>query len=947
MNGETKMKRVCIVTEEFAGLNKSGGIGACARGLAAHLSSEGWAVEVLLTDLDFRGGLARRDVFGDFTDLVFTSLYDAVERDAVVHLPVDDISKSYCVFRYLSDNRFDVIHFNDWAGSGFYTAMARRQGLIESRVITHLHGSSEWVRRFNLSIPSLADYEREAIERSQIENSDEVISPSNYLLTWCNDNGIKLPRARVINWLLPQWLDRGLATSNVRLSSKSLPAGVLKEIIFFGRHEKRKGFEIFVEAIARLPADFQPSITFIGRFDRIDREYTGSLALRRLKNYGGSIRFISDFNQEQAFLLLTRSKASLCIMPSLIENSPCVVGECLSAQIPFIATDVGGISELLHSESAKECLVPPNPDALANAIVRVSTDGLKEIRSNLIPAAIFRQWKAAHEDFYASKVSSGSFNEIHEPLVSVCVTHYNRPLLLNRALTAIIGQTYKNIEIVIVDDGSTSQAALKNLDDIESKESRFPIKVIRSENKYLGAARNLAASHSSGEFILFHDDDNVAQPEEVEVFVNAARNSDCDILTAQAYVFYPSDERDIEKPLRILYYPIGIGGVFSFFRNRFGDANAFIRRRSFELLGGFSELRGVGWEDWELFLKAYLSGMRMGVVPKPLFNYRATDDGMLNTGSVLRNSERLFDLIDRRRPSMGSDIFRLAQRDNLSQQVFDLTFNKLKREPFSHIHQDLMLQDPNSKEAKGRLSDLAFSLGRILDALDLGLHDYDQRSKLQGIISATNYRQGRVSWQEVIKRVEATAVGDWLYVQGWAAYPDGNPVHIDCFSIGGKRYDAVYCSRYPRSDVSVHMSLPVDNGVGFDLFGKQVPSRFALGRQYFRRRLVIPAAKNMALPGVTIKVRSPRAAGHVDRTVLCRQVEIAEILDDDIIALDVETSENGISVMVCGDLVDFGEAVSERRRRYIKGFGNRMKGQAPIIIVPCSVAADLIAIRAF
>jgi hypothetical protein len=77
------------------------------------------------------------------------------------------------------------------------------------------------------------------------------------------------------------------------------------------------------------------------------------------------------------------------------------------------------------------------------------------------------------------------------------------------------------------------------------------------------------------------------------------------------------------------------GGLYS---NVFGDANALIRRTAFEAAGGFSEAYGLGLEDWELFAKLALAGVRFDVVATPLLWYRQSPGGML-LASVNRPAE--------------------------------------------------------------------------------------------------------------------------------------------------------------------------------------------------------------------------------------------------------------------------------------------------------------------
>ena len=82
-----------------------------------------------------------------------------------------------------------------------------------------------------------------------------------------------------------------------------------------------------------------------------------------------------------------------------------------------------------------------------------------------------------------------------QPLVSICLAHFNRPQELSEALESIKGLRYKNFEVVIVDDGSTNPEALAYLEEIEQQDHGFSLKVYSQPNLYLGASRNLAANH--------------------------------------------------------------------------------------------------------------------------------------------------------------------------------------------------------------------------------------------------------------------------------------------------------------------------------------------------------------------------------------------------------------------------------------------------------------------
>lgn len=858
--------RCCIITEEYSGLNKSGGIGSCANGLAKLLIKAGCSVDVLITDMGcdssaLHGASAERD------DPSFLFLSEIVVRDKLVAYQGDAISKAYGVYRYLSKQSYSILHFNDWLGSGFYCAMARRQGLLDALVVSHLHGSSEWVRIHNSHSPELQDFEREAIERSQIENSDLVISPSQYLLDWYRARGVALPDSRQMNWFLPQWSASSPSGPGGALETRAVEPGTISELIFFGRHERRKGFELFVEAVSRLPASLQPDITFIGRFDRIGREFSGSHVLRKLPGYGGRIRFFNDMNQGEALARIARSRNALCVMPSLIENSPCVVGECFTIGAPFLATDVGGTSELVDPGSRECCLAPANPKALAAAIERIIVEGASAVRSALQPARVESQW------FECASVLSRAAAPAPEPpqtkpLVSVCLVHYERPQLLQQAISALMAQSYDNVEIVIVDDGSSRPDAHAYLDRLEREQHRFPVKVVRSANRYLGAARNLAASHSRGDYLLFHDDDNIAEPNEIELFVRAALKSGCDILTSQYCVFKHGDEETLEHR-KIEYFPLGVGGVFSFFRNRFGDANALVSRAVFERLNGFTELHGVGWEDWEFFLRAYIRGVKMGVVPEPLFNYRVSANGMLATGDIMRNHERLYSLLDEERPRLGSELLRYAQRHDLQQSVLDRIWIVLERSPAGDLHQQLMAMDPNSSEARARLSDLAFAIGRIQDAIEIGLSDFGQREKLLGLAAQFSRPpifnlRGRTFFSPEPGQGERVVA-----LRGWAFDPVGKSYVPEGFKVDGDNYETIAHVKEHRPDVVESFQLASGASPGFVVAAKKSDGRFAHG---------ISRVRQLATsPGVDVGLfcsALERFKGHVDEVFWCREVAV-------------------------------------------------------------------------
>lgn len=112
------------------------------------------------------------------------------------------------------------------------------------------------------------------------------------------------------------------------------------------------------------------------------------------------------------------------------------------------------------------------------------------------------------------------------PLISVIVPVYKVEAYLDRCVQSIVDQTYTNLEIILVDDGSPDRCP-QMCDEWEKRDSR--IRVIHKENGGLSDARNAGMSVAGGEYISFVDSDDWIEPAFVQVLLNALLEHDCDV----------------------------------------------------------------------------------------------------------------------------------------------------------------------------------------------------------------------------------------------------------------------------------------------------------------------------------------------------------------------------------------------------------------------------------
>ncbi|MSS20121.1 glycosyltransferase family 2 protein [Pseudoramibacter porci] len=117
-----------------------------------------------------------------------------------------------------------------------------------------------------------------------------------------------------------------------------------------------------------------------------------------------------------------------------------------------------------------------------------------------------------------------------EPLITVIVPVYNVEKYLNDCVQSIVSQTYRNLEIILVDDGSPDNCG-KICDNLAKEDSR--IKVIHKKNGGLSDARNAGINIATGKYITFIDSDDFIFADMIKSFVNCAEENHADLVSAQ------------------------------------------------------------------------------------------------------------------------------------------------------------------------------------------------------------------------------------------------------------------------------------------------------------------------------------------------------------------------------------------------------------------------------
>jgi len=198
----------------------------------------------------------------------------------------------------------------------------------------------------------------------------------------------------------------------------------------------------------------------------------------------------------------------------------------------------------------------------------------------------------------------------NEPRVSVIIPCYNQGEYLDEAVDSVLAQTYQDVEIVVVNDGSTDAATQALLADYRRPKTR----VINTANGGLAAARNLAISHSTGAYLCALDADDRLEPSYLSKAVPVL-DRDPSITFVSSWLRTFGEENWDWTPKRcdlptLLWEDTVLTA-------------ALVRREAVLAVGGYDTSMPVqGDEDWDLWLTLVERGHRGVILPEVLFHYR-------------------------------------------------------------------------------------------------------------------------------------------------------------------------------------------------------------------------------------------------------------------------------------------------------------------------------------
>jgi glycosyltransferase involved in cell wall biosynthesis/predicted O-methyltransferase YrrM len=370
--------RICIVAPEFIGPFPNGGVGTACYWEAFALGQAGCDVTVLYTGPTERETPEHWETHfvtnAPFRYVDVTRAVPAEETDRIARYDhaCAEARAAEMVLAWLRGQRFDLVLFQEFLGHGARALQARRSGhaLAGMRAATTMHSCRQWIYEGMKRLPGgPGDLAVDHLEKESARLADAVIAPSHHMAGWAASRW-RLETGAVV---IPYCYDASLAQPPAIVEH----AGPFRHLVFFGRLETRKGLHLFCRALAKTPAlrDHADQVTFLGKPSSVEGRPSEDFIASEMSAVPEiSWRIKSDLGSFEAQAWLASQKDVLVVAPSLVDNLPYAVIELQTRRIPFVATNIGGIPEIVGAANP-HMLAEPTEASLGATIARICRAG--------------------------------------------------------------------------------------------------------------------------------------------------------------------------------------------------------------------------------------------------------------------------------------------------------------------------------------------------------------------------------------------------------------------------------------------------------------------------------------------------------------------------------------------------------------------------------------------
>lgn len=238
------------------------------------------------------------------------------------------------------------------------------------------------------------------------------------------------------------------------------------------------------------------------------------------------------------------------------------------------------------------------------------------------------------------------------PVISIIIPVYNVEKWLNKCIDSILVQSYKNFEIILVNDGSTDKSG--DICDKYSKEDNR-IKVFHNKNKGLSYSRNFGVKNSNGKYVMFVDsDDFISDINIIDKFINILEKDKSDFIYTSYCRFNDENEEEITEILPIDINNNDIKGksgieILSMLieKNNYHHA-AYLKicNRKFLIENNLLFKEGIYHEDAEWSPKLFYYAKRISIYSEPYYMRRMRENSIITTTNEENMKKKINDRLN-------------------------------------------------------------------------------------------------------------------------------------------------------------------------------------------------------------------------------------------------------------------------------------------------------------
>jgi glycosyltransferase involved in cell wall biosynthesis len=491
------------------------------------------------------------------------------------------VDASLFVADALEGRDWDVIHLAENDGLAAASLLLRCSGLAfqSTQFVVTAHGPTRWHRIGNLLHWSEREGLGSQLETYSIELADAFVCPSQYIADWC--------RQRYVTQAPPLVIPNSLTGEGRCFGRGPREPRRIEKVVFFGRIELRKGIDRFIAAVDRLLAqghsDFE--VVFLGSFVSY---YPRKTLEQQTSHWTCRTTILPDYTSHEAQELL-RTERCIAVMPSRLDNSPYTVLECLDNAVPFVATDVGGVAELVHPDDRARVLASGDPQDVAEKIAEALRNGAAPARPSFDPARADIDLLALHANLVAkARDSRGPAARERLPETTLIV-HGPKAESMAPALAEWLGRVGgASIELLVSESPGADPSATN------------------------GRTLNAAARKAAHDHLLFCHTTTLPDHEALNALLAALVRTDADAAVC-GYRFRRTDGSTGE--IAAFAGPPELSAK----RNVYGARLLLVRKTALVAAGGFSDQPDIAAIiEWELLNRLKAAGRTIAAVPIPL-----------------------------------------------------------------------------------------------------------------------------------------------------------------------------------------------------------------------------------------------------------------------------------------------------------------------------------------